>query len=102
MTINLSNTKSAVAARRYQLMNAEKCAQQKLDYLRSHKEQQKQWKKEWIEANYEYHAKYVRISNAIAKARAQGNTELAKQLIVERKLHQATLKNRKTMGRIVK
>lgn len=102
MILNLSDSRAAVASRKYALLHPEEVAAAKLKYLRTHKEHMKMLLKKWIEDNYEYYQQYQRISQKIYRAHKDGDTELEAKLRVERKLLQASLADRKTLGRIVK
>lgn len=100
MKQNWSNTKSAKANRKWRLAHPVENAMNKLHWLQKpgNFEVQQMMQHAWQKQNAVYVREYRRISNAIAKARKLGDSKLERKLLVERRCHCMTLRNRKTPG----
>lgn len=100
MKQNYEHTKSALASRKRRLTNPIAVAMDKIHWLQDPKnaEKQRMWHHAWKKQNAAYVRKYQRLTNAICRARNKGDTALEQKLLVERRCHCMSLRNRKTPG----
>ena len=95
-----SSTKSALASRKRRLANPVAVAMDKIHWLQDPKnaEKQQMWQHAWKKQNAAYVREYQRLTNQIVRARKNGDSELEQKLLVERRCHCLSLRNRKTPG----
>lgn len=95
-----SSTKSALASRKRRLMNSVAVAMDKIHWLQNPKnaEKQQMWQHAWKKQNATYVREYQRLTNQIVRARKNGDSKLEQKLLVERRCHCLSLRNRKTPG----
>ena len=95
-----SSTKSALASRKRRLTNPVAVAMDKIHWLQDPKnaEKQQMWQHAWKKQNEEYVREYQRLTNQIVRARKKGDSKLEQKLLVDRRCHCLSLRNRKTPG----
>ena len=95
-----SSTKSALASRKRRLMNPVAVAMDKIHWLQDPKnaEKQQMWQHAWKKQNATYVREYQRLTNQIVRARKKGDSKLEQKLLVDRRCHCLSLRNRKTPG----
>ena len=100
MKQNWSNTKSAKANRKWRLAHPVENAMNKLHWLQDPKnaEKQQMWQHAWKKQNATYVREYQRLTNQIVRARKNGDSKLEQKLLIERRCHCLSLRNRKTPG----
>ena len=100
MKQNYEHTKSALASRKRRLMDPVAVAMDKFYWLQDPKnaEKQQMWQHAWKKQNAEYVREYQRLTNQIVRARKKGDSKLEQKLLVDRRCHCLSLRNRKTAG----
>ena len=100
MKQNYECTKSALASRKRRLTDPVAVAMDKFYWLQDPKnaEKQQMWQHAWKKQNAAYVREYQRLTNQIVRARKKGDSKLEQKLLVDRRCHCLSLRNRKTPG----
>ena len=95
-----SSKKSALASRKRRLTNPVAVAMDKFYWLQDPKnaEKQQMWQHAWKKQNEAYVREYQRLTNQIVRARKKGDSKLEQKLLIDRRCHCLSLRNRKTPG----